>query len=67
MMDRRLNIQQAADVCGVTRRTIYNWIAAGTVQYVRTAGGSIRILESSLWRPGTQEVPHDPGPVSVRP
>jgi excisionase family DNA binding protein len=41
---------------GVSRRTIYNWIAAGKVEYVRTAGGSIRIFVDTLWRQpdGTQ-------------
>jgi predicted site-specific integrase-resolvase len=34
----------------VSRRTIYNWIAAGKVEYVRTAGGSIRIFADTLWR-----------------
>ena len=35
---------------GVSRRTIYNWMAAGKVQYVRTAGGAVRIFEDTLWR-----------------
>ena len=35
---------------GVTRRTIYNWIAGGKVEYVRTAGGSVRIFVDTLWR-----------------
>ena len=35
---------------GVSRRTIYNWMAAGKVEYVRTAGGAVRILEDTLWR-----------------
>jgi predicted site-specific integrase-resolvase len=34
----------------VSRRTIYNWIAGGKVQYVRTAGGSVRIFADTLWR-----------------
>jgi predicted site-specific integrase-resolvase len=34
----------------VSRRTIYNWISAGKVEYVRTAGGSIRIFADTLWR-----------------
>jgi predicted site-specific integrase-resolvase len=34
----------------VSRRTIYNWMSAGKVQYVRTAGGAVRIFEDSLWR-----------------
>jgi excisionase family DNA binding protein len=50
-MDRQtVSIMKACEVVGVSRRTIYNWIAAGKVQYVRTAGGAIRIFADSLWR-----------------
>ena len=53
-MDRQtLSIMKACEVVGVSRRTIYNWISAGKVEYVRTAGGSIRIFADSLWRPST--------------
>lgn len=45
-----LSIQQASQQVGVSRRTIYNWIAAGKVEYVRTAGGAVRIFSDSLWR-----------------
>ena len=48
-----LTIMKACEVVGVSRRTIYNWISAGKVEYVRTAGGSIRIFADSLWRPST--------------
>ena len=41
---------KACEAVGVSRRTIYNWIAAGKVEYVRTAGGSIRIFADTLWR-----------------
>ncbi len=41
---------KACELVGVSRRTIYNWIAGGKVDYVRTAGGSIRIFVDSLWR-----------------
>jgi len=34
----------------VSRRTIYNWIASGKVEYIRTAGGSVRIFVDTLWR-----------------
>jgi len=52
-MDRKtLSINKACEVVGVGRRTIYNWISAGKVEYVRTAGGSIRIFEDTLWRGG---------------
>ena len=50
-MERRaISITQACESVGVSRRTIYNWMAAGKVQYVRTAGGAVRIFEDSLWR-----------------
>ena len=50
-MERQtLSIMKACEVVGVSRRTIYNWISAGKVEYVRTAGGSIRIFADSLWR-----------------
>lgn len=50
-MDRQtLSIMKACEAVGVSRRTIYNWIAAGKVEYVRTAGGSIRIFADTLWR-----------------
>jgi excisionase family DNA binding protein len=50
-MDRQtLSIMKACEAVGVSRRTIYNWIAAGKLEYVRTAGGSIRIFADTLWR-----------------
>jgi excisionase family DNA binding protein len=52
--DRTISIGQATAAVGVTRRTIYNWMKAGKVRYLRTAGGSVRIYESSLWRDGQQ-------------
>jgi len=50
-MDRQtVSIMKACEMVGVSRRTIYNWIAASKVEYIRTAGGSIRIFQDSLWR-----------------
>ena len=50
-MDRQtLSIMKACEAVGVSRRTIYNWISAGKVEYVRTAGGSVRIFVDTLWR-----------------
>lgn len=50
-MERKaISIMKACELVGVSRRTIYNWIAAGKVEYVRTAGGSVRIFVDSLWR-----------------
>jgi excisionase family DNA binding protein len=63
-MERQtLSIMKACEAVGVSRRTIYNWISAGKVEYVRTAGGSIRIFADSLWRdasarPATANVTH---------
>ena len=49
--DRRtVSIMQACALVGVSRRTIYNWIAAHKIEYVRTAGGSVRIFVDTLWR-----------------
>jgi len=61
-MDRQtLSIMKACEAVGVSRRTIYNWISAGKVEYVRTAGGSIRIFADTLWRDGGER----PVPVNV--
>jgi excisionase family DNA binding protein len=51
MLDRKtVSIPRACELVGVSRRTIYNWISAGKIQYVRTAGGSVRIFADTLWR-----------------
>ena len=51
MNDRKtISIMKACEVVGVSRRTIYNWIASGKVEYIRTAGGSVRIFVDTLWR-----------------
>jgi len=47
---KAISIMKACELVGVSRRTIYNWISAGKVEYVRTAGGSVRIFVDSLWR-----------------
>src|SRR5688572_9729305 len=51
VMERQtVSIMKACEMCGVSRRTIYNWIAANKVEYLRTAGGGIRIFVDTLWR-----------------
>jgi excisionase family DNA binding protein len=45
---------QASRIVGVSRRTIYNWIEAGKVRTRRTAGGTLRVLEASLWVAGSE-------------
>ncbi len=44
-----VTIKQACEIVGVSRRTMYNWINAGKVQYIRTAGGHIRIFKFTLY------------------
>jgi len=60
MPDRKtVSIPRACELVGVSRRTIYNWIAGGKIQYLRTAGGSVRIFEDTLWRqPAATETNH---------
>jgi excisionase family DNA binding protein len=60
MLERAtVSIPKACELVGVSRRTIYNWIASGKIQYVRTAGGSVRIFADTLWRDpsGSAETP----------
>jgi len=55
---KAISIMKACELVGVSRRTIYNWISAGKVEYVRTAGGSIRIFMDSLWRDPATDAQH---------
>jgi excisionase family DNA binding protein len=48
-----VSIMKACELAAVSRRTIYNWLNAGKLEHVRTAGGSVRIFADSLFRPGT--------------
>lgn len=45
-----VSIMQACRLARVSRRTIYNWMEKGKIEYVRTAGGSARIFTDSLFR-----------------
>ena len=50
-MERKtISIMKACELVGVSRRTIYNWLSSGKLEYVRTAGGSVRIFVDTLWR-----------------
>jgi excisionase family DNA binding protein len=56
-----VSIAEACRLVGVSRRTIYNWMSSGKVEYVRTAGGAVRIFSDTLWRkPGQQDAPKGP-------
>jgi excisionase family DNA binding protein len=47
---KTISIMKACDLVGVSRRTIYNWLSSGKIEYIRTAGGSVRIFADTLWR-----------------
>jgi excisionase family DNA binding protein len=53
-----VSIIQACERARVSRRTVYNWLVEGKVQFVRTAGGSVRILADTLPRPVARARPH---------
>ena len=59
IVDRKtISIMKACELVGVSRRTIYNWISSGKVEYVRTAGGSVRIFADTLWREPDTDTGH---------
>ena len=47
---RSVSIDQAAELLGVSRRTVYNRIRDGRLTTIRTLGGSQRVLVDSLSR-----------------
>ncbi len=47
---KTLSITEAKEVAGVSIRTIYNWMEAEKIEFVRTASGSVRIFEDTLFR-----------------
>ena len=49
---RSVSLDHAAELLGVSRRTIYNRIREGRLQTIRTLGGSQRVLLDSVfeWR-----------------
>ncbi len=55
---RYLTIKQVCTHLHVSRRSVYNWLEAGRLQWFRTPGGSLRIAEHSLW--GPPAVAHQP-------
>jgi excisionase family DNA binding protein len=54
-------INDAMALARVSRRTIYNWLESGRLEYVRTAGGSVRIVVASLFREGNVSILAEPG------
>jgi excisionase family DNA binding protein len=47
---RSVSLDHAAQMLGVSRRTIYNRIRQGRLQTIRTIGGSQRVLLDALAR-----------------
>jgi excisionase family DNA binding protein len=45
---RSVSLDHAAEMLGVSRRTIYNRIREGRLQTIRTLGGSQRVLIESV-------------------
>ena len=45
---RSVSLDHAAELLGVSRRTIYNRIRDGRLQTIRTKGGSQRVLLDSV-------------------
>jgi len=48
---RSVSLDHAAEMLGVSRRTIYNRIREGRLQTIRTLGGSQRVLVESMTEP----------------
>ena len=48
---RSVSLDHAAQLLGVSRRTIYNRIREGRLQTIRTLGGSQRVLLDSVQGP----------------
>ena len=48
---RSVSLDHAAELLGVSRRTIYNRIREGRLQTIRTLGGSQRVLVDSMTEP----------------
>jgi len=50
---RSVSLDHAAEILGVSRRTIYNRIREGRLQTIRTLGGSQRVLLDSVEERGS--------------
>ena len=53
VIGRSVSLDHAAELLGVSRRTIYNRIREGRLQTVRTLGGSQRVLLDSVQADGS--------------
>jgi excisionase family DNA binding protein len=50
-LGRSVTIDRAAEILGVSRRTVYYRISEGVLQTIRTRGGSQRVVVDSLLVP----------------
>ena len=58
---RSVSLDHAAQLLGVSRRTIYNRIREGRLQTIRTLGGSQRVLLDSVQDVRSVQAVHGPG------
>jgi excisionase family DNA binding protein len=67
---RSVSLDHAAELLGVSRRTIYNRIREGRLQTIRTIGGSQRVLIDSMTETreheGDPSRPDNPGAAVAR-
>ena len=67
---RSVSLDHAAELLGVSRRTIYNRIREGRLQTIRTIGGSQRVLIDSMSDTREHDVdlsrPDNPGATVAR-
>jgi excisionase family DNA binding protein len=67
---RSVSLDHAAELLGVSRRTIYNRIREGRLQTIRTIGGSQRVLIDSMSETREHEVDlaraENPGTTAAR-
>lgn len=59
---RSISLDHAAELLGVSRRTIYNRIRTGRLQTIRTMGGSQRVLLESVQEVRGHSEPDRPVP-----
>jgi excisionase family DNA binding protein len=50
MVDKLYTPQEAAEMLRVTRKTIYNWIEAGSIHAIKLPGSGVRISQSEIMR-----------------
>jgi excisionase family DNA binding protein len=62
-LERHYSIGKAAQILGVSKRTLYNWIRQGKIEYVRLPNKHYRIPQSLILKIlyGTMEEHVKPG------